>query len=179
MAINGINTKQYLIGMLGVLNPDSSQVDTDSAASAVGTFMEDPTSGATGQDSSSVSQANFSQAASQLSTLAQLQSQAPEKFKALAASIAKDISSAAQESGDPLQKFMLKTISGQFSNAALSGSLASLATGGQGNKQVRGYGGGAGANISLFSPTMAQGQGADVFNQIEDMIASNLTSLDA
>lgn len=175
MSISGINTTQYLIGVLGALNPDPNQAEGSSAAAAVGTFMGDPTSGSS-QNSSVGAQANFSQAASQLSTLATLQNQSPEQFKALAKSIAQDLSSAAKKDSDPLQKYMLTTVAGQFSNAAMSGSMASLVPGGQGNKQLRGYGG---AQISLFSPSMAQGQGADVFNQISSVIDSNLSSLEA
>ena len=177
MALEGINTTRYMIGLLGVLNPDQAQAATDTAASAVGTFMEDPSSGSSDQDSSSVSQADFSQAASQLSALSQLQSKSPETFKALAQNIAKGISGAAAKSNDRLQKFMLATIAGQFSNAAASGSMASLATagqGGQGNKTLRGYGA---SGISLLSPSMAQGEGADVFNQIGAVIRSNLAGL--
>lgn len=180
MSINGIDTTQNLIGILGALNTDPSQVDTDSAASAVGTFMVDPTSGSTSQDSSGVSQANFSQAASQLSTLAKLQNQSPETFKALAKSIAQDISTAARQSASPIQKFMLTSLAGQFSNASASGSLTSLAPAAQsGNRQLRGYGGAQATQVSLFSPAMTQGQGADVFNQVDDVIASNLASLEA
>ncbi len=172
MIINGIETRQYLLDQLDVLNT-GSQTDGSSAASSVGSFLSGASSTAT-QDSTTTTQADFSQAASQMSILAQLQNQSPEAFKALAKSISEDLSSAAGESGDPQQKIMLKTIAGQFSNAATTGSMSSLVPSSKGGNTLRGYGS---QKISLFSSTMAQGQGADVFNQVGGVIKSNLASL--
>ena len=161
MAINGITTTQNLIGLLGVLNPDAAETGGSSAASAVGTFMADSTAGSSASDLTGGTHADFSQTASQLSALAQLQSQSPAEFKALAKKISSDISSAAKDSSDPLQTFMLKTIAGQFSNAAMSGSLTSLVPSSQSGNQLRGYG--SSNAISLFSPAMAQGKLPPVF----------------
>ena len=176
MSISGIGNAQYFIAKLGMLDPFSAEQTTDplldpsTSSTATDTGFEPLLN--TGTDStSSASQANFSTAASLLSSLSQLQKQDPDAFKSVAGQISGSLRTAAQECTDPAQSYSLSGLAGKFSNAAATGSLTAVAKNASTNT-LRGYG----TSSNLVSSYLSQSLNSDLFGAVNALVTSKLNS---
>lgn len=119
MAISNITT-QSLIASLGYLDPNQNSVSDASSTDSLSALSGDSSSGTS---SSGTSLTSISQIASLLSKLSKLEKSDPDSFKDVAAEIAQDFHDAAPQCSDVLQRLSLESLAGQFSNAAITGSL--------------------------------------------------------
>lgn len=171
MIVTNARNYQYLISTLGVLDPTSDQSLTDvlnttqalgSASSAAATYF---------QDAQTSSTANFSQAASLMSNLSKLETQAPETFKTVTAGIAENLRDLAGASSDTATAYTLKNLAAQFSNASLAGSLSGMSGSDSSTKGLKGY---SSPKNPLLAAFMTQAQDPDVFNAINTVIGLNI-----
>ena len=170
MSVSSI-TRQSLIASLGYLDPNQAQDVSDSSSLAStdsGTDSSQSTQVSSGSSATGISQVGYI-----LSSLSKLEKQDPEGFKTQAKAIAADFNNAASQCTDVLQSYSLKSMAEQFSNASLTGSMASINVGNAANTLVKSYA--AQSSLSLLD-YLNGSQGSDVSGQMTSILNANLSS---
>lgn len=173
MTVASLSARNSLIATLGVLDPTMTS-STDSAGAAWFTDQAgDSNSSLTSVSSAATS---FSQTATLLSTLSKLSASDPEQFKEAAKEISADLREAASLATDSATAYSLTSLAGQFSNAAATGSISSLApaASAQGaSSRLKGYAS-LSAGTSLFSQSLTGNGATGLRDVINSIIAGNL-----
>lgn len=170
MTVASLSARNSLIATLGVLDPTTTK-STDGAGS---TWFSDQ-SGGSDSSLTSVSSAatSFSQTATLLSTLSRLSASDPEQFKEMAAEISADLREAASLAPDSATAYSLSSLASQFSNAAATGSVNSLAPSVSSTNRLKGYAS-LSAGTSLFSQSLTGNGSTGLRDVINAIIADNL-----
>ncbi len=174
MAINSV-TRQSLIASLGCLDPSQCMNGAGSGAIGVLGALSPLGSGGQPDPTSTLGQAasGISKVAQLLSSLAQLEQQDPEAFKKVTAEIAKDFNEASGECADPLQKFSLKSLAAQFSNAAIKGSLAQFNLAQASSTMIRAY---SSQSSMAMLDALGSSKTAKAYGQMNSLLQTNLPS---
>lgn len=161
-------TSQSLIASLGCLDPTQTQsADQSSADPLAASQSADSSAQTTGSTVNGISQVGYI-----LSSLAKLQKQDPAGFKQNAAATAKDFRDAATQCGDMLQRLSLESMAGQFSNASLTGSMASINLASTSTTLVRAYAGQS--SLSLLDNLGGGTLGTDLSSQVSSILNGNM-----
>ena len=169
MTISSV-TIQSLIASQGYLDPTSTQDSSSTSSSSLVSALSNTTSSSSSSSSGSAS-SDISQVAYILSSLAKQQKQDPAAFKKNAAATAQDFHDAASECTDTLQRLSLESMAGQFSNAALTGSMASINLASTSNTLTKAYSGSS--SLSLLDCLNSDSTG-DFSSQVTSILNANV-----
>lgn len=172
MSITGVTT-QSLIASLGYLDPTQDQTQDVSDASSLGSIGSLANSNLYSSGGSGASATDISQVGYILSSLSKLEKKDPDGFKTQAGEIAGDFNAAADQCTDPLQRYALKSMAEQFSNASLTGSMSSINIGNAANTLVKSYT--QQSSLTLLD-YLNGSQGTDMAGQMSSILSANLSS---
>lgn len=156
--ISGVSTAQKLLNAFDL----SQSSSTDDADDDVYRILE----------SKGGSAANISTAAALLSRLSTLQKNDSTEFKTAAGDICSSLRDAADDASSTLSASELNTLAGLFSNAASSGSLTSLTSGG--SSSLKGYGSSGGGLLSTYLSL-----DSSVFGSVNSIISSAISAAES